>query len=193
MSLASLMGDEDVELNPHQLAWMTRDWASVQKLAEEFKVDKTNELFGLLDQITQTKEHKTLGVDSDYAKNWIDLALSQHADCMDSVYVMNLLGGGLSEQMHFNYYLATIRQGKRYGKWAKINEDLEDKCIAMLFSKRWSISLKDGYEYLALFRQKETINEVLKELKAMATESFLKQVTSNKGDQKKLTKFIDKW
>lgn len=193
MSLASLMGDEEVQLNPHQLAWMTRDWATVQKLADEFKVDKTNELFGLLDKITQTKEHKTLGVDSDYAKNWIDLALSQHADCMDSVNVMNLIGGGLSDQMHFNYYLATIRQGKRYGKWAKLHEDLENKCMAMLFSKRWTISLNDGYEYLALFRNKGTLPKVLSELKAMATESFLKQVTSNKSDQKKLTKLIDKW
>ncbi|QFR56006.1 sliding clamp loader subunit [Serratia phage Muldoon] len=195
MSLASLMGEEEVELNPHELAWMQKDYDAIQKLVdEEFKPQsKGNELFETLDRITQTKEHKTLNIDSDYSKNWIDLALSQHADCMDSVYVMNLIGAGMSDQMHLNYYLATIRQGKRYGKWAKLHEDLEDKCMAKLFADRWNLSIAGGYDYLGLFRQKGNLEKVLHSLKFMANESFVKTVTANKADQKKLTKFIEKW
>lgn len=194
MSLASLMGEEDVELNPHELAWLQKDYAAIQKLVDEqFKTEKGNELFAILDRITQTKEHKTLDIDSEYSKNWVDLALSQHADCMDSVYVMNLIGAGLTDQMHLNYYLATIRQGKRYGKWAKLHEDLENKCMAKLFADKWKLNITGGYEYLGLFRQKGNLDEVLHSLKFMANESFVKTVTANKADQKKLTKFIEKW
>lgn len=51
------------------------------------------------------------------------------------VYVMNLIGLGLSDEVYFNYLMVVVFCGKRYGKWVKLVEDFIEVLIIKLFVK----------------------------------------------------------
>lgn len=191
MNLNQFMDDED--LNEFEEAWLSKDWEKVEKLLTQFNVPAENELFDIMNKITSEKVHINVTTKGAYSKFWIDNALSQHVDCMDSVYVMNLIGDKLSDQDHFNYYFHAIRQGKRFGKWAKLVEDPEQKVIIALIKKRWSINEYDAMMYEEIIRAKNQMPKTLKVLKPLATKDFVASVIKLKAEQTKVLKAIDKW
>lgn len=192
MNLSQFLEDDE-QLNEHEIAWRSADWGKVEQLTEEYKEKAENVLFELLNQLTVGKTPQNLAQCDQYLKTWIDLGLSQHADCIDSVFRMNLLGAGLSNQGHFNYYLHAISQGKRFGKWAKLTEDAQEKLVLTLIQRRWNINRSDAMMYRDNYKSKGKLPELLKSLKFMATDDFVKTITKSKPEQKQLTKFIKEW
>lgn len=185
--------EDEPDLNEHELAWMNQDWESVKKLADSYKENSENVMFAILNGITVSKDDLTIEQKEQYSKHWIDNALSQHVDCIIPVHYMNLYGSELSDEGHYNYYRAAIQAGKRYGKWAKYNDDSEYKVILQLISMYYVINTRDADEYYKIMKAKGTLSSFLKKTKAMVTEDFLKSVIKNKTDRTKINKLIKAW
>lgn len=185
--------DDDEKLSEFDLAWYSKDWDAVQKLADSFKEKAENELFDIMNDITSSKNHRDLSQSDNYSKFWIDNALSQHVDCMMSVNVMNMIGAGLSDQAHFNYYLHSISQGKRYGKWAKLTEDASELLVLKVLMQYYKINSDDAVMYKTILERKNKLRDVLKKAKALVTDDFLKGVTKNAKEQKEFKKQALEW
>lgn len=192
--MAVSLFDDDVQLNEHEVAWKQRDFDSVQKLADSFKEKAENELFAILDDITASKRQRNLAQSENYNKFWIDNALSQHVDCIIAVNRMNLIGAGLTDQQHFNYYLHALPQGKRYGKWAKEEQgDVNTQLVVKLLMKYHTINAADAFNYFEQYKAKGHLKEVLKRVKGLVTDDFLKTVTKNVKEQKQFKKQALEW
>lgn len=190
MSLATFLDEED--LNPHEVAWRSKDWDKVEELTKEYTKDNENTLFMLLDELHNGKQRVMLsGVDS-YSKHMIDNAMSQHVDTLYPAYVMNLIGQGLPDQAHFDYYLHSVRKGKRYGAWAKLSEDFEEKVIIAILQKIYSVNTRVAMEYYEELQELNKLDEWKRKYSKMAI-SVLGDVVKNKTDQKKVEQKIKKW
>lgn len=185
--------EDDEQLSEFDIAWYSRDFAAVQKLADSFKETAENELFGIMNDITANKKPRDLTQSENYSKFWIDNALSQHVDCMMAVNVMNMVGAGLSDQAHFNYYLHSISQGKRYGKWAKLNEDASELLILKVLMEYYKINVDDAVMYKNTLIKKGNLKAFLRKAKALVTDDFLKTVTKNPKEQKEFKKKSLEW
>lgn len=192
--MALSLFEDDVQQNEHEIAWKSRDFDEVQKLADSFKEKAENELFDILNDITSTKRPRNLAQSENYNKFWIDNALSQHVDCLIAANTMNLIGEGLPDQHHFNYYLHSISQGKRYGKWAKAHDmEAPQALIIKLLMKYHSINIEDAFMYLDTYKAKGHLPSVLKKMKGLVTDEFLKTVTKNVKEQKEFKKNSLEW
>lgn len=185
--------EDDVQLSEHDIAWKSRDWDAVQKLADSYKEKAENELFAIMNDLTYGKQERCLAQCDNYSKHWIDNAMSQHVDCISSMYVMNLIGGGLSDQAHYNYYLHTISKGKRYGKWAKLTEDNLDKLIAKLLMSYYTINYDDALMYRKTLELKGNMPAVLKIVKPLASDELIATITKDVKERKKLKKLTLEW
>lgn len=190
MNLNDFMGGGE-DLNPHQIAWLQKDWDAVDKLADEFKEDQENFMFSVLDALTNTKIRPDL-TNKEYDAHFANNAMSQHVDCLYSAYVLNMLHE-LPAQAQADYYLATIRAGKRYGKWAKVHDNLEEKLQIMIIQKYYSVNAEVAKMYRALMINKDKLNDFLRVAKGICTDKFIASVTSVKKDQNALKKLIDKY
>ena len=183
--------DDDVQLNEHQIAWYSKDWSKVQDVADQFKEKAENEFFGIIGAINEKK--KISIAQKDYSKHMVENALSQHPECMMAVYRMNLVGAGLSDEAHFNYMMAAVPQGRRYGKWAKLIEDTGELLILKVLMKYYTINLNDAQVYRDTLVSKGKLPLVLKEAKALVTDEFLKELTKNVKEQKQFKKQALEW
>ena len=191
--LGQFFGEDDTQLNEHEIAWRSRDWEKVSELADTFTEKPDNALFALMDHITLDKQRVNVGNNSAYNQRWINTALSQHADCLYSAYVMNLIGHGLPDQMHFDYLLQSISKGKRYGKWAKLTEELDQKLVLTAVAKAYCVNMDDARFYLDLANEKGYMDKFLKHIKPYATDELLAGVTKNQTERKRLKKIIERW
>ncbi|UQJ95764.1 clamp loader small subunit [Klebsiella phage CPRSB] len=151
MSLAEFLDEE--ELSPHESAWLSKDWDKVEELVKEYGKDKENTLFNIIDEINNGKT--PLVIDDVYDKYFVDNAMSQHIDTIYNAYVMNLVGGSISDQMHYNYYLNSVRKAKRFGAWAKLSEDFEEKIIIEILREKYSVNTRTAMEYLQELKTSE--------------------------------------
>lgn len=191
MKLLDMMGGGE-ELNPHQIAWTTRDWKAIDKLVEEYKENEENVFFQLLNALTYTKDRQNVnGVD--YSKYNVDNMMSRHPDCVYAAFMMNMFGDALPDQAHYDYYHHTIASGKRYNKGMKLNEDLENKAVIALLCKYYSVSTDTAFMYKELLENKDNLTEVKRKMKGLATESFVKTIAKTKADQCKIIKIVEKW
>lgn len=190
MNLNDLMGGGE-ELNPHQIAWMQQDWKAVDALADEFKEDSENFMFKVLDDLCVTKNRPYVA-NREYDTRFANNAMSQHVDCLYPAYILNMLHE-LPAQAQADYYLATVRAGKRYGKWAKVHDDIEEKMQLMLIQKYYSVNLTVAKLYRDLMLNKDNLKDFLKVAKGICTDKFIASVTSVKKDQNALKKLIDKY
>ena len=191
--LSQFFGEEEKQLNEHEIAWLSRDWDKVAELADTFTEKTDNVLFKLMDNITLDKQHINVEYIPEYNQRWINTALSQHADCIYSAYVMNLIGHGLPDQMHHDYLVQSISKGKRYGKWAKLTEELDQKLVLMAISKAYIVNMDDARFYLDLANEKGYMDKLLKHIKPYATDELLVGVTKNQTERKRLKKIIERW
>ncbi len=191
MSLADLFGEQP--LSEHEVAWFGSDFDSIQKLADSYKQSQESELFAILGDITQNKKPRNLSQSENYSKYMIDNALSQHVDCMMQVNQMNLLGAGLSDQHHYNYYLETISQGKRYGKWAKLTLDTSEVFINKVIMAYYNINENDALMYRQILGKNNQLNDILKKAKGLVTDEFLKSITKNVKEIKQFKKQALEW
>lgn len=192
--MAVSLFDDDVQLNEHEIAWKSRDEKKIQELADSFKEKAESELFAIMNDITFGKNERNLATSESYSKFFIDNSLSQHVDCMIPVYRMNLLAGGLSDQAHFNYYLHSIPKGKRFGKWAKGQDvDANVVFIIRLLMAYHQINNDDAYRYFETYKMKGHLPAMLKKMKGLVTDDFLKTVTKNVKEQKQFKKQALEW
>lgn len=173
--------------NPHELAWMSKDWDKVDELVKEYSgIEKTN-LFDIIEQITFSKKPITPEQLSVYDKWFVNNALSQNVDCLYYVDQMNLFGEKLSNEQHYNYYLLNIRKQKRYTKWAKVSYDLETEIYKQLLAKRFSINLRDAEVYYSILLKSDRLKNI--ELKHLADQEFKNIKTAQ--DKKVLKTILD--
>lgn len=190
MSLAAFL-DED-ELNEHEAAWRSKDWDKIEELVKTYTKDKENTLFMVLEELNNGKKPLRIsGLDS-YDKFFIDNAMSQHIETLIPAYTMNMIGSGLPDQAHFDYYLHTVRKGKRFGAWAKLTEDNEMKVILHVLQKRYGVNTRIAMEYYEELKQLENLDEWKRKNMKVAL-SVLADVVKNKTDQKKVEQLIKKW
>ena len=183
--------DDDVQLNEHQIAWKSNDADAIQKCADMFKEKPENEFFKIINAINEKKSLSIAQVD--YSKFMVENSLSQFPECMPAVYMMNLVGSELSDEAHFNYMMAAIPRGRRFSKWAKLVEDTSELLVIKLLMKHYTINMNDATEYKRLLEKNNKLPIVLKELKAMVTDEFLKEVTKNVKEQKQFKKLALEW
>lgn len=183
--------DDDLQLNEHQIAWKNNDWEAIQKCADLFKEKPENEFFEIISAINEKKECSISN--KEYSKFMVENALSQFPECMPAVYVMNLIGSGLSDEAHFNYMMAAVPRGRRFGKWAKLVEDTSDVLIIKLLCERYKINTQDAMQYKEILTKNNKLKTVLKELKGMVTDELLKSVTKNVKEQKQFKKQALEW
>ncbi|AKU43697.1 clamp loader subunit [Citrobacter phage Merlin] len=183
--------DDDVQLNEHQVAWYSKDWTEVQKVSDQFKQTAENEFFEIIGAINEKKPCSI--AQKNYSRHMVENALSQHPECMPAVYVMNLVGSELSDEDHFNYMMAAIPQGRRYGKWAKLIEDTGELLVLRVLMKYYTINLNDAQVYRDTLVSKGKLSLVLKEAKALVTDEFLKELTKNVKEQKQFKKQALEW
>lgn len=183
--------DDDIQFNEHQIAWYGKDWTAVQGAADTFKEKPENEFFEILGAINEKKSCSI--AQKEYSKFMVENALSQFPECLPSVYAMNLIGAGLSDQAHFNYMVASVPRGKRYGKWAKLVEDTSEVFIIKLLSKLYTINSNDALMYKKILEKNGKLSLVLKEAKGLVTDEFVKEVTKNVKEQKQFKKLALEW
>lgn len=182
-----LFDDEDkVELNEHQIAWMQMDWDKVKELSDQYKEKPENELFVILNNINSDKNELNVDQFDSYSKFMIDSMLSRHMDCIQSVYMSNMILHGLPDQAHHNYLMLTIPRGRRYSKSTKLDETLKDKYILKLLMVYYKVNSYTAYTYKNLLTKIGKLDEVLKSAKAMANDDFLKTITKNPKELKEL-------
>lgn len=187
MSLAEFLDEE--ELSPHESAWLSKDWDKVEELVKEYGKDKENTLFNIIDEINNGKT--PMVIDEVYDKYFVDNAMSQHIDTIYNAYVMNLVGGSISDQMHYNYYLNSVRKAKRFGAWAKLSEDFEEKIIIEILREKYSVNTRTAMEYLQELKDLGMFED-WKRKHAKVALSLL-GIVKNKAEQKKLEKLIKQW
>lgn len=190
--MAVSLFDDDVELNEHEIAWKSRDEDKIRELADSFKEKAENELFAIMNDITFGKKQRNLAQSENYNQFWIDNSLSQHVDCIMQSAMVNCLK--LDDQSHFNYLLHAVPKGKRFGKWAKAHDySVDIVFITKLLMKFHSINNDDAHRYLETLKLKGHLPAMLKKMKGLVTDEFLKDVTKNVKEQKDLKKKALEW
>lgn len=190
MSLAAFL--DEPEMNPHEAAWMARDWDRVDELTKEYTKEPEKALFGILNEINDGKASLRVSSMDCYDKFYIDAALSQHVDTLYSAFVMNLVGAGLDDQAHFDYHRLSIRKGKRYGAWAKLSEDNEEKVILAVLQKNYGVNTRIAMEYHQELKDLNIIDKWKRDNRNIAL-AVLGNVVKNKTDHKKVEKTIKQW
>lgn len=189
----NLFDDDEYEFNPHQIAWMSKDWDSVQTLVDEYKESAVNQNFEILNELTLSKKKRNADLLEGYSKFWVDNALSQHSDCIGYVNVMNLYGSGLTDSMHYNYYLHALPEGKRYGKWASYKDDVKEMLVIKAISKKEIVSDDTARMYINIMKNKGTFDSYLKTVKGLINDDFLKSITKNAKEIKMLKEIVEEW
>ncbi|QUD16023.1 clamp-loader subunit [Escherichia phage vB_EcoM_SYGD1] len=157
--------EDDIQLNEHQVAWYSKDWTAVQSAADSFKEKAENEFFEIIGAINN--KTKCSIAQKDYSKYMVENALSQFPECMPAVYAMNLIGSGLSDEA--------------------------EVLIIKLLAKRYQVNTNDAINYKSILTKNGKLPLVLKELKGLVTDDFLKEVTKNVKEQKQLKKLALEW
>lgn len=201
MSISALFGEEEVAINEHEMAWKGRDWDSVKKLADSFKTESANEFYDILNRINTNKSRVSTDTYEEYNPYKVNASLSRHIDCVTHAYEMNLLGDAISDQMHFDYLLHSVRPARRYSGAGDIADPIDEmchkvfmKCIGIMFK----VDVDRAIEYFETLTIKEETDKIsmLRKLSVkIATEAVVKDACpyAKKGDINKALRAINEW
>lgn len=180
MELSDFLGDSHKEVKEDILSLSSREQREAFKKIEDGRVKPRDQLFHAIEQINFGKKRVTVAGEHDrfYSQFTVNNALSQHIDTVMFAYQMNLCQG-MSDQMHFDYLLHSVRSGKRYGKWATLDEGAEIELVVVLMSRhleinrekcrfyyhQWSKSKLDKFKSMIKPRALDQIDEILKTYK----------------------------
>lgn len=178
--------DDDEKLNEHEQAWFARDWDAVKTIADSYKQKPESLLFKILDNINVKKQPLAEADFEGYSKFMIDKMLSQHIDCLQSVFIANILMSGLPDRHHHDYLMLSIPSGRRFSKATKLDESFKDKYIIQLLMAYYKVNAFTAFDYRTLLEKKGKLADFLKDAKALATDEFLKTITKNPKEIKEL-------
>lgn len=173
-------------LNEHQQAWFSKNWEAVQKLANEYKETPELASLGALKQITYGKKH--LIAPEGYSKFYIDGILSNFGDSVYAAYISQMFLWELPDQMHFNYMLEAVPQGKKFVKYPKA-EGLDELFYTLLIAEYYKINQDDAEMYKALLRNKGKFELIISKLKFLV-DTVVPKVTKSKQEQKRLRELL---
>ncbi|AAQ81357.1 DNA polymerase clamp loader subunit [Aeromonas phage Riv-10] len=190
-NLNFLLGDDEEQLNEHEIAWMSKDWDAVAKLADQFKENAENTAFAFMDDITYNKPERNVA-NTEYPAWFINNALSMHAETLYPAYVMNLLSG-LDGQAQYNYLKASIRKGKVYGKWPKLESSAEENLYVAMVKTANNVDETTACMYIKIMTKRGTMESFLSSYKFLVTPAFVKKVTKTAKEQNQLLKLAKKF
>lgn len=190
MNLNFLMGDED-QLNEHEIAWLSKDWDAVAKLADSFKEDAENTAFAIMDDITYNKTERSIA-NSDYPAWFVNNALSMHTETLYPAYVMNLLSA-LPAQAQYNYLLSSVRKGRVYGKWPKLDENIDETLHIAMIMRANNVDEYTAKMYYKIMAKRGKIPEFLSKHKFLVTPAFVKTITKTAKNQNQMLKLAKKF
>ena len=119
------------------------------------------DVFTFLNSINTNKENlykKDPNVDKIYVPYVINNSMSYFLDTALYANFMNL-NAHISKKMQYEYYLHTVRKGKRYSKWYKDNSDDTIEIIKQYYD----CSQKKAREYSRIL-SKEQVDSLRKQL-----------------------------
>lgn len=179
---------KEVQKTKEQIAWETKDWDALDKILAETKTKEPNTFFDVLNSINFDK--KELDIDNycpSYSQYLVNLGLSQHVDALPYVEHMNLYGKQLTPQMHYNFYMLALPKKKRFGKWPKAIDNLEDKFIDFVIRKTYNVGAATALRYKIIMSEGNMLNKFIeRNLFYLESSEVLKELTTNKTEQNKL-------
>lgn len=193
MSLAFLTGEP--ERNPHEIAWRSKDYEAVKKLAAEFKKPAEQCLFDILNNVTKKTGYLSAAHFEDYDQRAINNALSQHITMRGYAYELNQMFGYISDQMHYDYLYYSIRQcSLPKVKFAKIHDDWEQRVFERLVSEYYKVSVYRASDYIDKFNDEQIMHlkTILKVMVIDDTSTFLACINT-KAERTAVYNAIKKW
>lgn len=141
---------------------LTGNIETVEPTIEHDAVDvkKPPSAFDLLNDIMYGKEY--IGINQDdiyddsglksYSPFFINKGLSQH---VDTVLLAGLINKAsvTDTRMHHDFLMATVPPAKRYGKWAKVEEPIND--IDKTIAAHFKVSPLQAREYIKIMDKDE--------------------------------------
>ena len=169
MSLSFLSGEKD-ELNEHQIAWLTRDYDTIKKLSNEFKLPKEQSLFEIIENVTRKTGHKDVNIFSDYSQFAINSAISQHVPMMGYAYELNMMNGYITDQMHYDYLYHSVRKvSLPKVKFAKVTDDWVDRTFEKMIARYYEVNAQRAKTYIDDFSTDQL--DILKRIVCVTVES----------------------
>lgn len=189
---------EEEPLNEHEIAWKSKDWVAVRKLVDQYKIKGSNEFYHILNQINSQKKRLNTDYLDSYNQFTINQALSGHIDCLTHTFYMNLLSGHISDQMHFDYLLHSIRPSKRYGGASTIVDPIDtmvDTVFQKAVARYFKVSDQRAREYLEEdFCEEQKL--ILKKMLQKTVDAVLVKEActfAKKPDIAKVLKIVETW
>ena len=197
MSLSAFLGEDEVKLNEHEVAWKSKNWDAVKELADSFKGNPDNEFRDIMNRINSNKVRINTEFCDSYSKYAINSVLSNHVDCIYHVYNMNLLGDAISDQMHFDYLTHSLRPSKRYGGGSALADDIAsiaEKTFVKCVGNYYGVNTARAAEYIKEFTD-DQVAYMRKILMKTATEDVIKAACphAKKGEINKVLRVIEDW
>ena len=89
--------------------------------------------------------------------------------------------------------MASVPRGRRYGKWAKLTENILDALILQVIMTYYKVNAIDARMYRETLEAKNKLKPALKKMKGLVTDDLLKTITKNVKEQKTLKKTALEW
>lgn len=121
--------------------------------------------FDYVNSINGTKKNLMCGSENDelmekgYTPFVVNKALSYHTDTLLYANEMNRLHD-LPNKMQYEYLLHSVRQGKRFSKWAK-NEELEK---IQMVARYYQCNLQRAKEYISILPE-DVVSNIVEEIR----------------------------
>lgn len=195
MSLLFLSGEPETEVNPHVVAWRSKDYEAVKKLSAEFKKPAEQCLFDILNNVTKKTGYLSAAHFEDYDQRAINNALSQHVTMRGYAYELNQMYGHITDQQHYDYLYHSIRQcSLPKVKFAKVQDDWESRVYERLVSKYFEVSTYRAYEYICFFseEQNSALKNIVRTMVVDENSAFL-SIIPTKAERLAVYNAIKKW
>lgn len=143
-------------------ALRTNDKKYIDNYTKQFENKRENDLFLILDNIT-VKRNMEFDVSSvKYNKYIIDDMLSRSNDCLGHVFLMNLIGEGLTDQQHYDYLVRTCPVGrKNYADGTKVylREDAHESLVKIILCHVYQCNMDVAKDYLDVLVARDKVEE----------------------------------
>ena len=194
MSL-EFLGLETIEQNEHRIAWDAKDWDRVKELCSEFEKDKTQSVFDILANVTEKKGYKNVLEFDDYNQYLINNALSQHPHMIGYASELNLIGGYITDQMHYDYLYHTVRKCKLpFVKFAKVSGDWEYMVMISVLADYYESSKEKAEGFVEILGEEklEKIKRIIKVFVDSPNSKHLSMIPTKK-EKEQIYNMVKKW
>lgn len=184
--------ESTIKKSDEAIAWENKDWSALDDILDKTKHKQDNKFFAVLNSINYDK--LDLDIETfypEYSQFMVNLALSHHVDIIKIIEYVNIYGKELTPQMHYNFLKQMIPKKKRFGKWPKLDENIEDKFINRLIQEVYTVSHQSAVRYKFIMISGNMLNSfIASNLSYLKNETFMLKVCKSKAEIRKLEKAI---